>query len=135
MPIIHTFEPNTLEFPLSEIKEYPFIREKIIVVNSISELPDDYIFRAEEFLIEDIDFSLYSLILSYDLQIGKVVSARYKWGYDISEDQYQMSIIYQITKDVDETEMATLIRNAIIVDHISNNADVQNFISVSWIEN
>ena len=136
LPIIETFKPVTKEIHFSEIQDLAPYKQQVFIVNSITELPDDEIFGNEEFLDKDIDFSQYSLIIFYDLQFGKIISSKYRWGYATDLEQYQVSIGYEIEKGSEndgKMELATYSRGAIMVDHIPSSSDVQQIISLTWL--
>ena len=138
LPIIETYAPVMKEFYYSESQGLPTINEKVYVVNSMSELPEDKIFGNEEFLNQDIDFSQYSLIIFYDLQPGKIKSTKYKWGYDSDLKHYYVYTGYEVEKGSDimdgELEIITYVRGAMLVNHIPTQPFVGQYISVHWTE-
>ena len=138
LPIIETFKPVMKEIHFSEIQDLAPYKQQVFIVNSITELPDDEIFGNEEFLDKDIDFSQYSLIIFYDLQFGKIISSKNRWGYSTDLEQYQVSTGYEIEKGSDfidgEFELATYVRGAMLVDHIPAQSAVGQMIAVHWKE-
>ena len=122
LPTIEIYAPVMKEFYYSESQGLPTINEKVYVVNSMSELPEDEIFGNEEFLNQDIDFSQYSLIIFYNLQSGKIESTQFKWGFNTDLDLYQISIRYTVEKGSyildGEVELVTYVRGAMLVEHI-----------------
>lgn len=138
LPVIETFNPVIKEFYYSESQGLPIINENVYVVNSISELPEDEIFGNEEFMNQDIDFSQYSLIIFYNLQLGKILSTKFRWGYNTDLEKYQVSISYEIEKGSDfvdgEVELVTYVRGAMLVDKISSSSEVIQMIGGHWVD-
>ena len=138
LPVIETFNPVMKEFYYSESQGLPIINENVYVVNSISELPEDEIFGNEEFMNQDIDFSQYSLIIFYNLKVGKILSTKYRWGYNTDFEKYQVSISYEIEKGSDfvdgEVELVTYVRGAMLVDKISSSSEVIQMIGGHWVD-
>lgn len=135
LPVIETFNPVMKEvFIHQDVLPY---KQYTLVVNSISELPNDTIFSNDVFLDYDIDFSKYSLIIFYNFQFGKILSTRYSWGYDTDLEQYYVSIRYEIEKysnSDEEIEKANYVRGAMLVDYIPQQQFVGQSIGVSWID-
>lgn len=138
LPVVETFKPVMKEFHYSESQGLPDINEKAYVVNSISELPDDKIFGKEEFLTQDIDFSQYSLVIFYDFQLGKILSTKYRWGFNSDLEHYQVSISYEVEKGSDfidgELELVTYVRGALLVNHIPSQTFVSQSIGVHFVD-
>ena len=138
LPVIRTYNPVMKEFFISDLQNEEHFKEETLIVNSISELPDDKIFDNDEFINQDIDFSRFSLIIFYDIEFGKIESINYRWGYTTDIDQYQVGISYEIEKGSDfidgEFELATYVRGAMLVDHIPAQSAVGQMIAVHWKE-
>lgn len=138
LPVIETFKPVMKEISISDIHDFSLYQERIIVVNSKSELPVDDFFDNEEFLNRDIDFSLYSLIIFYDSQIGKILTTNYKWGYNTYNEQFQINIRYDIEKKPDndnfENELSTYIRGAMLVRQIPATSKVVMLIGAFFVD-
>ena len=138
LPTIEIYAPVMKEFYYSESQGLPVIKEKTYVVNSMSELPEDEIFGNEEFLNQDIDFSKYSLIIFYDIEFGKILSTKYRWGYSTDLEFYQVGISYEIEKGsqfVDgNVERVTYIRGAMLVDHIPQQSFISQNIGIYFID-
>ncbi|MCH5240012.1 MAG: hypothetical protein J1F38_07295 [Muribaculaceae bacterium] len=138
LPVIETFNPVMKEFYYSESQGLPIINENVYVVNSISELPDDDIFGNEEFMNQEIDFSQYSLIIFYNLQLGKILSTKFRWGYNNDLEKYQVSISYEVEKGSDiidgEVELVNYVRGAMLVDHIPPQPFVSQRKGVHWVD-
>lgn len=136
LSIKQTFETEMKEFNISHIEDWSPINDTVKIINSLSELPADEIFGNEEFL--SVDFSQHSLIIVYDVQFGKVMSARYRWGYNNYFEQYDVNINYEVIKDsqcIDgEITFATFIRGAILVDRIPSDSEIIATIGVTWID-
>ena len=138
LPVIETFNPVMKELDISEIQNLELFKEQVFVINTISELPKDDIFGTDEFLDQDIDFSQYSLIIFYDIEFGKIASMKYRWGYAIDMDQYQVSINYEIEKGSDfingEIGLVTYVRGAMLVDYIPTQSFVNQMIGIHFID-
>ena len=138
LPIVETFEPMMKEIIIYETNDKPSFREHVYVVNSIDELPNDYIFGNDEFLDKDIDFSQYSLIIFYDHEFGKIVSTRCRWVYATDFNKYQVSISYEIEKGSDvvdgEFDLVTYVRGAMLVDQIPSSSDVIMSVGVFGVD-
>lgn len=138
LSVIETFNPAIKEFIITESQDIIQYKEDTIIVNSISELPDDIVFGNEEFIRQDLDFSKYTLIIFYDLEFGKILSIKYRWGYDTVLDLYQVSISYEIEKGSDiadgKIELASYVRGAMLVDKIPSQSIVSQSVGIHWVD-
>lgn len=107
---------------LSELKDFTEYKDKIFIVNSIDELPEDKYFSTEDFVRANINFSEYSLVIVYQLILGDIVTYQYGWYYDNWDEHYQFNTIYDRIKDSEyvdgEIENFTYLRSAILVRRI-----------------
>ncbi len=107
---------------LSELKDFTEYKDKLFIVNSIDELPDDKYFSTEDFVRANINFYEYSLVIVYQLILGDIVTYQYSWCYDNWEERYQFNTTYDRIKDSEyvdgEIENFTYLRSAILVRRI-----------------
>lgn len=116
------FKTETMAVKLSELKDFIEYRDKIFIVNSIDELPEDKYFGTDNLKKANINFSEYSLIIVYQLLMGEITSYKYNWFYNNWFSRYELNIAYDRIKDSEyndgEIENFTYIRSAILVRHI-----------------
>lgn len=126
LTIHRQFNTQTMPVKLSELKDFTEYKDKIFIVNSIDELPEDWHFSTEDFLRANINFSEYSLIIAYQLIIGDIVTHQYEWCYNNWDERYQFNTIYDRIKDSEyvngEIENFTYLRSAILVRRIPSDA-------------
>ena len=67
LTIHRQFNTQTMPVKLSELKDFTEYKDKIFIVNSIDELPEDKYFSTEDFVRANINFSEYSLVIVYQL--------------------------------------------------------------------
>lgn len=126
LTIHRQFNIQTMPVQLSELKDFTEYKDKIFIINSIDELPEDKYFSTEDFVRANINFVEYSLIISYQLLIGDVVACQYGWCYNNWYEHYQFNTTFDRIKDSEyvdgEIENFTYLRNAILVRHIPSDA-------------
>ncbi len=122
LTIHRQFNTQTMPVKLSELKDFTEYKDKIFIVNSIDELPEDKYFSTEDFVRANINFSEYSLVIVYQLILGDIVTYQYGWCYDNWDESYQFNTIYDRIKDSEyvdgEIENFTYLRSAILVRRI-----------------
>lgn len=116
------FNTQTMSVSLANLKDFTEYKDKIFIVNSIADIPQDSHFSTEDFEHANINFSEYSLIIVYQLLIGDIVSYQYSWGYNNWDEQYQFNTTYDRIKDSEyvdgQIDKFTYIRSAILVRRI-----------------
>lgn len=124
LTIHRQFNTQTMNVKLSELKGFTEYKDKIFIVNSIDELPEDKYFSTEDFVKANINFSEYSLIIVYQLILGDIVT--YQYGYNNWYEHYQFDTTYDRIKDSEyvdgEIENFTYLRSAILVRRIPSDA-------------
>lgn len=126
LTIHRQFNTQTMPVKLSELKDFAEYKDKLFIVNSIGELPEDSHFSTEDFVRANINFSEYSLVIVYQLILGDIVTYQYSWCYDNWEERYQFNTTYDRIKDSEyvdgEIENFTYLRSAILVRRIPADA-------------
>lgn len=82
LPVDRVFKTVILPVKLSETTGLDTYKEKVYIVNSADEFPDSEIIPCDDLEAVDVDFTRQSMIISYQLQLGKIVSAEYRWLYN-----------------------------------------------------
>lgn len=126
LKIYRQFKTETKTVRLSELESLAGLDDKLCIVNSIEELPDDPFFGTEEFQRAAINFSEYSLIIKYHFVFGDVTGYEYGWYYNNWFLRYEFHITYDIIKDSEyvdgEIDLAIYVRSAILVRHIPSDS-------------
>lgn len=126
LTIHRQFNTQAMPVKLSELKDFTEYKDKVYIVNSTDELPDDKYFGTNDFVRADINFSEYSLVIVYQLIIGDIVTYQYGWGYNNWDEHYQFNTTYDRIKDSEyvdgKIENFTFLRSAILVRQIPSDA-------------
>lgn len=130
LPIDRQYAPKTKVLDWSATP--PIVKEEIAAltaaaytVNSVDDLPDTSLFD-DDFNADDIDFTKYSLIITYRLTGYRPKSHTYGWGFKESSNSYNFYIHYLYNPDNNglADNNVCLTRNAIMVKHIPSSAAV-----------
>lgn len=107
-------------------EEIAALTEGVYIVNDIDDLPDTSLFD-DDFKDADIDFSQYSLIISYRITGYRTKGHTYGWGLNSSSNLYSFYIhyLYDPNDDGLADNNVCLIRNAILVKRIPSSSDVK----------
>lgn len=130
LPIDRQYAPKTkvLDWPATPSivkEEIAALTADVYLVNSVDDLPDTSLFD-DDFNAADIDFSQYSLIISYRITGYRPKSHTYGWGQNNSSERYSFYIhyIYNPNDDSLADNNICLTRNAILVKHIPSTSTV-----------
>lgn len=128
LPIHRQFKPEILHVKLSELDKFTDYKDRLYIINSAEEIPEDKYFNSEIFQQANINFSDYSLIIAYQLLLGDIATFKYNWSYNNWEERYQINTIYDRIKGSeyadDNIENFSYIRSAILVRHISADSEL-----------
>jgi hypothetical protein len=120
---------------LSELSDFKDFPEKTYIVNSVDELPVDTHFKTDEILKANIDFTKFSLIISYQLILGDMVSYQYGWRYNNWSESYELNTTFVRVKGSEyvggELSKCTYVRSAIIVKQVPSNSNYKVSTSIS----
>lgn len=98
LPVDCVFKTVILPVKLSETTGLDAYKEKVYIVNSVDEFPDNEIIPCDDLEAVDVDFTRQSMIISYQLQLGKIVSAEYRWLYNDWDDHYTLDTTFKKSK-------------------------------------
>lgn len=136
LPIVSTFPTEIITDDVEVLKgQGMHLNNKVYVVNSLEDLPEDKFFSVENFRNANIDFTNYSLIIGYDFELGTITSYKYSWSYDDFENRYHLGTFLRIVdnnKEGVEPIIVSYMRSAILVRHIPSDSKVIMNIGVSW---
>lgn len=138
LPIVRQFDTMTTSVRLSGLEDISGYRDFSVVVRSADELPDDPHFGTGDFVRADIDYSRYSLLVSYHLLLGDVSVESCRWGFNNWFDRYEFGITFAHVKDSEydgdgEYEYMTYVRSAVLVNRLSEDARVTWWCSSTFL--
>ncbi len=123
LPIDCVVETVIVPVKLSEIDDMASYKDEVFIVNSPDDIPDNKIIDSDDLKAVNIDFTRQSMIILYQMQIGKIVSSEYRWLYNDWEEYYLFDSVFKKIKDSEyengEIENFSYIRSALIVKQIS----------------
>lgn len=122
LTIHREFKTESMPVKLSEVTDIKEYKDRMFIVNSIDDLPDDPQFGVADFQQAGINFADYSLIITYQLIPGYITGYKYGWAYDNWFERYQFYVSLIQIKDSEfengEIENFTYFRSAILVKRI-----------------
>lgn len=136
LPIIDSYLPMTVAVDIDDSESREIFRkwtDKDIVVNSLSELPDDPFGSSEAF--KNINFDDYTLLITYNVHFWTIDTYRCRYFIDM-EGAYNWAICIKssdINVDVDNIKQLYFTRHAIVVQKLPPDKDVSIWYSVGSI--
>lgn len=128
LPVDRVFKTVILPVKLSEITGLDAYKEKVYIVNSADEFPDSEIIPCDDLEAVDVDFTRQSMIISYQLHLGKIVSAEYRWLYNDWDDHYTLDTTFKKIKDSEyengAVENLSYLRSALLVTRILSDSRI-----------
>lgn len=128
LPVDRVFKTVILPVKLSETTGLDAYKEKVYIVNSADEFPDSEIIPCDDLEAVDVDFTRQSMIISYQLQLGKIVSAEYRWLYNDWDDHYTLDTTFKKIKDSEyengAVENLSYLRSALLVARIPSDSRI-----------
>lgn len=131
LPIAGDYVPTTVTFDINDSEWKDKIKEwtdKDIIVNSISELPDDPLGFSDAY--KNINFNKYTLIITYNIHAWTIDTYRNRYFRDI-EGFYNWSICIKTASVSDiESEQLFFTRYSILVDKLPRDKEVKIWFSL-----
>lgn len=133
--IEQSYQPCTSEFNIHDTEWVEKIKgwsDKKFIVNDLSELPNDPLGFSD--LYTGIDFSKYTLLLTYDIHNWNIDVYRNRYYYDTIRETYNWTIFTGTYTNPDEnSEIWYFTRYAILVDKLPADTGVRMKLVLSAI--
>ena len=137
LPVVEAYSPATLDIDIDKPEWTDVVKKwdnKKIVVNSLSDIPDDPFGISDAF--RNIDFNKCTLLLAYQAHNYPVNTYRNRYYKDETQDTYNWMVIVGTTDAPDQWgEQWYFSRYALLVDKLPTGAQVKFGLvspSISW---